>query len=134
MKRLPLFLFCFASQGGLILASRNQTELKNNFLLSSSGIAIYFGGDILINSLLSKLSDKVLKTNIIDKNAPKTFINKIIPPTVPIKNLSGKSKKVASANFFINLAVLAAAYGYGVPSLMNKIVRKDLNKNTNSEK
>lgn len=130
MKRLPLFLFVCASQGGLGLASRNQTELKNNLLLSSTGIAIYFGGDILINSILSQLSDKFLKTEIVDKKAPKTFMNKIIPPTVPIRNLQGKSKKIASVNFFINLAMLAVAYGYGVPHLMNKIVRKDLQKET----
>jgi len=131
MKRLPLFLFIFASQGGLGLASRNQTELKNNLLLSSTGIAIYFGGDVLINSLLSKLSDKFLKTEIIDKKAPKTFMNKIISPTIPIRNLKGKSQKVAAINFFINLAALAVAYGYGVPKLMNKIVRKDLQKENN---
>lgn len=131
MKRLPLFLFLFASQGGLGLASRNQTELKNNLLLSSTGIAIYFGGDVLINSLLSKLSDKFLKTEIIDKKAPKTFMNKIISPTIPIRNLKGKSQKVAAINFFINLAALAVAYGYGVPKLMNKIVRKDLQKENN---
>jgi len=130
MKRLPLFLFAFASQGGLGLASRNQTELKNNLLLSSTGIALYFGGDILINSLLAQMSDKLLKTNIIDKNAPKTFINKIIPPTTPIRNLTGKSRNVAAVNFFINMVILAVAYGYGVPKLMNKIVRKDLNKET----
>ena len=131
MKRLPLFLFIFASQGGLGLASRNQTELKNNLLLSSTGIAIYFGGDVLINSLLSKLSDKFLKTEIIDKKAPKTFMNKIISPTISIRNLKGKSQKVAAINFFINLAALAVAYGYGVPKLMNKIVRKDLQKENN---
>lgn len=130
MKRLPLFLFACASQGGLGLASRNQTELKNNLLLSSTGIALYFGGDILINSLLAQMSDKLLKTNIIDKNAPKTFINKIIPPTTPIRNLTGKSRNVAAVNFFINMVILAVAYGYGVPKLMNKIVRKDLNKET----
>ncbi|MCQ2740319.1 MAG: hypothetical protein MJ237_08885 [bacterium] len=128
MKRLPLFLFTGVAQTGIILASRNKTELKNNFLIGSTGMVIYFGGDLLINSLLSQLSDKFLKTNIIDKNAPKTFINKIIPPTIPIKNLTGKSQKIAAINFFINIASLAFTYGYGVPHLMNKIVRKDLQK------
>ena len=135
MKRLPLFLFMTASQGGLCLASRNQTELKNNLLLSSTGLALFFGGDLVINSILSKLSDKIFKTNIIDKNAPKTFMNKIIPPTVPIRELKGKSKTIAAVNFFINLALLAFLFGFGVPSIMNKIVRKDLKNDTkqNSE-
>lgn len=128
MKRLPLFLFVTAAQGGLCLASRNETELKNNLLNSSTGIAVFFCGDILINSLLSKLSDKFLNTKIIDKNAPKTFMNKIISPTVPIKNLNGKSKVIASINFFINLATLSLLYGFGVPALINRNVRKDLKK------
>lgn len=133
MKRLPLFMFLTAGMCGVSLAARNKTELKNQLILNGTGLAVYFGGDILINSLLSRLSDKLLKTKIIDKNAPKTFMNKIIPPTVPIKNLNGKSKKIAAINFFINLATIAVAYGYGVPTLINKIVRKDLKKEAQKE-
>lgn len=128
MKRLPLFLFCTVSQTGICMASRNQTELKNNALIASTAIAVFFGGDIVINSILSKLSDKFLKTEIIDKSAPQKGINKLFPKTVPIKNLKGKSQKIAAANFFINLAVLAVLYGFGIPNLMNKIIRKDLSK------
>jgi hypothetical protein len=128
MKRLPLFLFTSVAQTGICMASRNQTELKNNALIASTAIAAFFGGDIVINSILSKLSDKFLKTEIIDKSAPQKGINKLFPKTVPIKNLKGKSQKIAAINFFINIIVLAVAYGYGVPKLMNKIVRKDLSK------
>ena len=128
MKRLPLFMFATGGMCGVSLAARNKTELKNQLILNGTGLAVYFGGDILVNSLLSKLSDKIFKTEIIDKNAPKTFINKFIPPTVPIKELKGKSKSIAALNFFINLATIAISYGYGVPTLINKIVRKDLKK------
>lgn len=130
MKRLPLFLFCAVSQTGICMASRNQTELKNNGLIASTAIAVFFGGDIVINSILSKLSDKFLKTEIVDKNVPDKGLNKIFPKTIPIKNLKGKSKKIAAVNFFINLAVLALLYGFGIPKLMNKIVRKDLAKDS----
>jgi len=71
MKRLPLFLFLTTAMSGVAFASRNQTELKNNLLINGSGLAVYFGGDLLINSTLARLSDKFLKTEIIDKNAPK---------------------------------------------------------------
>ena len=128
MKRLPLFLFTSVAQTGICMASRNQTELKNNALIASTAIAVFFGGDIVINSILSKLSDKFLKTEIIDKSAPQKGINKLFPKTVPIKNLKGKSQKIAAVNFFINLAILAVLYGFGIPNLMNKIVRKDLSK------
>jgi hypothetical protein len=113
------------------MASRNQTELKNNALIASTALAVFFGGDIVINSILSSLSDKFLKTEIIDKSAPQKGINKLFPKTVPIKNLKGKSQKIAAVNFFINLAILAVLYGFGIPNLMNKIVRKDLAKNEN---
>lgn len=126
MKRLPLFLFLTVAMTGVAMASRNQTEVKNNLILNGTGLAVYFGGDVLINSTLARLSDKFLKTQIIDKTAPKTFMNKIIPPTVPIKKLSGKSQKIAKINFWLNFVTIAAAYGFGVPNLINKIVRKDL--------
>ena len=130
MKRLPLFLFMTLAYGGIAMASRNKTELKNNLIMGTSSSIVFFGGDIVINSILSRLSDKYLKTEILDKNAPKTFMNKILPKTVPISQLKGKSQKVAAANFFINLAALAFVYGYGTPYLMNKIIRKDLKKET----
>ena len=130
MKRLPLFLFMTLAYGGIAMASRNETELKNNLLMGTSSSIVFFGGDIVINNILSKISDKYLKTEIIDKNAPKTFKNKILPKTIPISQLKGKSQKVATVNFFINLATLAYVYGYGTPYLMNKIIRKDLKKET----
>lgn len=128
MKRLPLFLFTTVAQTGICMASRNQTELKNNALIASTAIAVFFGGDIVINSILSKLSDKILKTEIIDKSTPQKGINKLFPKTVPIKNLKGKSQKIAAINFFINLVTLGILYGFGIPKLMNKIIKKDLNK------
>ena len=120
--------------GGIALASRNKTELKNNLIMGASSAVVFFGGDLVINSILSNLSDKYLHTNIIDRNAPKTFLNKIIAPTKPIKELQGKSKNVAAINFFINLALLAYFYGYGTPKLMNKIIRKDLKKDAERQK
>ena len=134
MKRLPLFLFMTEAYGGIALASRNKTELKNNLIMGASSAVVFFGGDLVINSILSNLSDKYLHTNIIDRNAPKTFLNKIIAPTKPIKELQGKSKNVAAINFFINLALLAYFYGYGTPKLMNKIIRKDLKKDAERQK
>lgn len=126
MKRLPFFLFMLLAYSGIALASRNKTELKNNLLSGSVATTVFFGGDIIINSILAKVSDKFLGTEILDKNAPKTFMNKIIPRTIPIKNLKGKSKSIAALNFFINLATLASVVGYGTPYLMNKIIRKDV--------
>ncbi|MBO7673061.1 hypothetical protein J6S88_06615 [bacterium] len=126
MKRFPLFLFLTVAMTGVASASRNRTELKNNLLINATGLAVYFGGDLLINSALAKLSDNIFKTSIIDKNAPKTFMNKIIPPTVRIRELTGKSKKIAAINFIINFLAIAVSYGYGIPKLMNKIIRKDL--------
>ena len=126
MKRLPLFMFLTGAMTGVALASRNRTEVKNNLVINSMGLTIYFGGDLLLNSLLAKFSDKFLKTQIVDNTAPRTFINKIVSPTVPIKKLSGKSQKIAKINFLVNFITLAIVYGYGMPHIINKIVRKDL--------
>ena len=60
-------------------------------------------------------------------------MNRIVTPTIPIKDLSGKSRTIAAINFFINFAVIAALYGFGVPTLINKIVRKDVAKEKSNQ-
>lgn len=128
MKRLPFFMSAIGIYSGIILASRNKTEMKDTTLRSSVSTAGYFGGDILIGSVLGRLSDNFLKTNIMKKDCEKSFINKLIPPTKSLKELDGKSKSIGAALYWINLAMLSACMGFGIPYLINKMIRKDVNK------
>lgn len=79
MKRLPFFLMGVVAYVGLTGASRNQTEVKDNLVRSIFSLSVFFGGDVLLGSTLARLSDKFLKTELLNKNAKKNLLNKIIP-------------------------------------------------------
>ena len=131
MSRLSLFLASFGIYSGIILASRNQTELKDTSLRSTVSSITYFGGDILIGSILGRLTDKYLKTNIINKDIENAFIRKIIPPTKRLRDLGDRDKKIGAALYWINLAMLSVCMGFGIPYLINKMIRHDVEKDVN---
>jgi len=128
MKRLPFFFVGIASYLGMTMASRNQTELKDNILRNSAYMGAYFGGDILIGSILANISDKLRKTNLLKDDYNKTLFNRIFPPTKPLKELSGKSKKTGSVLFWVNMVALGALAGFGVPYMINKMIKSDVSK------
>lgn len=130
MSRLPFFMSAIGLYSGMILASRNQTELKDTTIRSSVSTAAYFGGDVLIGSVLGRLSDKYLKTDLIKKDVEKSFLNKIIPPVKHIRTLAPKDKNIGAALYWINLALLSACMGFGIPYLINKMIRHDVEKET----
>ncbi|MBQ8460262.1 hypothetical protein IJ541_09200 [bacterium] len=128
MSRLPFFMSACAMYSGLVLASRNQTEMKDTSIRSTASTIAYFGGDILIGSILGRLSDKYLKTDLINKDVEKSFLNKLIPPTKRLRDLNPRDKKIGAALYWINLAMLSACMGFGIPYLINKMIRHDVEK------
>jgi len=122
------------TDGGITLASRNQTELKDTSIRSTASTIAYFGGDILIGSILGRLSDKYLKTDLMKKDIEKSFLNKLIPPTKRLRDLSPKDKKIGAALYWINLAMLSACMGFGIPYLINKMIRHDVQKDVEKMK
>lgn len=128
MSRLPFFLTAIGAYFGLAMASRNETELKDNLIRSAVRQFAFFGGDILIGSILARLSDKLLKTELCKTDCAKNLFNKIIPPTRPLKELNGRSKNIGVALFWVNIASLSALIGFGTPHLINKMIKKDVKK------
>jgi len=134
MSRLPFFMSAIGLYSGITLASRNQTELKDTSIRSTASTIAYFGGDILIGSILGRLSDKYLKTDLMKKDIEKSFLNKLIPPTKRLRDLSPRDKKIGAALYWINLAMLSACTGFGVPYLINKMIRHDVQKDVEKMK
>lgn len=137
-KRLPLAIGLAVAHLGIILASRNKTEVKDNAIRSSTGFAIFFGGDLVMSSLLGRLSDKHLNTEIIKHKENKNFVSKILPPVKAIKELENigdkKSAKIAAILFWINFISMSALSGFGTPYLINKIIKKDIQKDVEKSK
>lgn len=125
MKRLPLAIGLIGAHTGIVLASRNNTELKDNAVRSSIPLALFFGGDIVMTSLLGKLSDKITGTKII-----KPSKNKLLPLAYSLKELentaSKRTKNTAMGIFWFNFAFLSALIGFATPALINKMIKKDV--------
>lgn len=134
MKRLPFLLMTLVADIGIILSSRNKTEVKDNAVRLSASQAAFFGGDIIIGSTLAVLSDRIFKTQLLDKECNKNWINKIIPPIKPIRNLKGKDKAIAAGLFWVNMCALFTIMGVGIPKMLNKMIKKDVDKDVKSSK
>lgn len=142
MSRLPMALSFLAAHFGIFMASRNNTERKDNVIRSSATLSIFFLGDILLASLLGRLSDKYLKTSLIKHDNDKNLLNKILPPiknlneiknTGPSKTDLLKSVKIAKGIFWLNFAVLSGLMGVVTPYLINKIIKKDVSQSVNEK-
>lgn len=137
MARLPMALSFIAAHSGIFLASRNESEMKDNAIRSTSSISIFFLIDLISSSILGQLSDKIFKTNLIKREGSKNILTRILPPVKSLKELSVngnvKTKNAATGIFWFNFASLSALMGFGVPAMINKIVKKDVSKDANKE-
>jgi len=138
MKRLPLALTFWGAQCGIFMSSRNKTERKDNVIRGSNVLAIFFLGDLLLASILGRLSDKFLKTKIIKEDTEKTLLNKILPPVKDLEELkklnSPKTMRNAKRIFWINFVFLSALMGVITPYLINKIIKKDVSQDVEKSK
>lgn len=137
MSRLPMALSFLAAHFGIFMSSRNGTERKDNIIRSSSTLSIFFLGDILLASILGRISDKYLKTDLINKNVEKNFLNRTLPPVKKIEELKKTSTPLAVRTskwiFWSNFFFLSGLMGVLTPYFINKIVRKDVAQDVNKK-
>lgn len=130
MSRLPMALSFITAHFGIFMASRNNTERKDNLIRSSATLSIFFLGDIFLASVLGRLSDKYLKTNLIKRDSEHKLLNKILPSIKTLEELkkvnSPKSVKIAKGIFWLNFAFLSALMGFITPYFINKIIKKEV--------
>lgn len=130
MSRLPMALSFLSAHFGIFMASRNSTERKDNLIRSSATLSIFFLGDILLASILGRLSDKHLKTNLIKRDGENKILNKVLPPVKKWEELkatsSPKSIKIAKGIFWTNFVVLSALMGFVTPFFINKLIKKEV--------
>lgn len=145
MSRIAfLVLCCVMNHGGLLIASRNKTEAKDVTIRMGGADIVFFGGDLLIASLLANMSDRLFKTKLInhDEKTEKSLFRKIFPKVKPIRVINelvdeGKlpaiNKKLATGFYWANLGILALTLGYIIPTLINKIIKTDVKKDVEKE-
>lgn len=142
MSRISFLILMLISHGGLLIASRNKTEAKDTVIRMGAADTIFFGGDLLLLSLFANLSDKLIKTNL-KKEGQTSFMSKIFPKIKSMKQinelveenkLSSKNKKVAAGIFWANIAILSFSMGFIIPTLINKMIKKDVKQDADKEK
>lgn len=148
MSRTTFFAInLFGDVPNTLLASRDKEELKYNTIKNIAFVATFFGGDILLNNLSARVIDKSFGTKLIDDSKVKeknTLWNKINSPLRSFKEIEKneikldakllkRTKKAGVAMFWWNFAILCGVMGFGLPYMLNKILRKDVAKETVSE-
>jgi len=138
MELLPMAISFLAAHLGIFMASRNNTERKDNLIRSSASLSIFFLGEILLSSILGRISDKSrLKTNLIKRDGEKTLLNKYLPPIKKLEELkimnSPKDVKMAKGIFWLNFVVLSILMGVVTPYFINKIIKEDVEQDANKK-
>lgn len=142
MSRLPFFIGNTAFIGVNLLAARNDTERKDLATRQGIGDAVFFGGDLLLASLFTNMSDRLFGTKLRVDDNKKSKFRKIFPKVKPIKQIikevdqgkiSGTNKKVAAGIFWTNMLILMVSMGYLIPTAINKMIRHDVEKDVQAQ-
>ena len=117
------------------LACRDKYEYRDCVIRGTSIGLVFWGGDLLLKRLFAKGSDRIFKTNLMNNKTKKPYTIselKNYKNIEELKNLSEKAiKKTQNASvglYVLNLAVIIATLGFGLPAFLNKILKTSVNK------
>lgn len=142
-----IWLFC--DYPTKLISSRDKYERRDRAIREMANLLVFFGGDFIFNNVLGQLSDKYLKTQIMDRSklkpnagffkklllSPKNFVE--LEDSVKIsENILKRSKNVGAGLYWATLAANMLFLGFGVPKILNKMLKKsvkeDLTKKNNT--
>ncbi len=133
-------IFLLTAFPGVLLASRDSTEKKDWLLRLTLLGGLFFGGDALMNGAGARISDKLLGTQLIDREKLKSgsWFSTIFPPVRKINDLDkvkglsqdiiNRTKKSGAALYWGTLFINMLLLGFGMPYFLNKIIKKDVEK------
>lgn len=107
-----------------VVQSRDNNERKDRAIRTGAMIAMFFGGDFVMNNILGKLSDKIFKTEVMDGNSLKSFkdIEKLTGKTL------NKSKKAGLAIYWTSIVANCMLLGFGLPAILNRMLKNNIQK------
>ena len=122
-----------------IISSRDKYEKKDRAIRQGGSLVVFFGGDFLLNNILGRLSDRVLKTQIMDTAKLKTkpnFFNKIkLQPKdfTELNDLKGiapktlqRTKNVGVGLYWLTLFANMGLLGFALPAFLNKLLKDQI--------
>lgn len=136
---MQLLITLFGDIPSTLLSSRDDEELKYNIIKNTFFNSLFFGGDLLLNNIFSRIFDKTFKTKLVNTENLKpsdSWFKKLSCPLYSLKELNekthwdsqtlAKTKKFGVGMFWGNFIVILLTLGFGTPFLLNKMVKKDV--------
>lgn len=127
-KTIFAMMWLLSDYPNFMIQSRDKNELKDRAIRTGTMIAMFFGGDFVMNNILGKLSDKFLNTEVMDGNLLKSFKN--------IEKLEGKtltrSKKAGVAIYWTSLLMNCLLIGFALPAMLNRMLKNNIQKEKNN--
>lgn len=117
-------------------ASRDKYEYRDCLIRGTSIGLVFWGGDLFLKKALSKLSDKIFNTKLTNPQTGKTYRLSVLKQKLDgLANLDNKTLKktrnAGTALYIFNLLLISASLGFGLPFMLNKLLKKSINKDKN---
>lgn len=133
MKLIPCFLMdAFGACVGEFLSCRDDYERRDLAIRLSFILAVFYGGDKVLNNISARLLDKSFKTKLVNRDTEGKFVNKIrsLEEISNLKNIDAKTlnrtKKAAVASYWGNLALTMVTLGFLLPFMLNKLLKNSV--------
>lgn len=123
-KTIFAMMWLLSDYPNTLVQSRDKNERKDRAIRNGAMIAMFFGGDFVLNNVLGKLSDKIFKTKVMDGNSLKSFKD--------IEQLTGntlnKTKKAGLAIYWTSMLANCLLLGFGLPAILNRMLKNNIQK------
>ena len=132
-----------------IIAARDKDERRDRALRESALFGMYFTGDFLLNNVLGRVSDKIFNTKIIDTDkANGKKLNFFQKFKLPLRNfreveeklvgetpkMINRTKNIGAGIYWASLLGNMALIGFGLPTVLNKILKSSIAKEAQNKK
>lgn len=112
------------------LACRDKYEYRDTVIRGSSIGLVFWGGDLVLKKAFSKLSDKIFKTNLMNKKEKRPYRLSELKnakyqdelKSLP-KNVLKRTQKAAASLYVLNLLTVMTVLGFALPAGLNKLLR-----------
>ena len=120
------------------LACRDKYEYRDTVIRGTSIGLVFWGGDLFLKNAFSKFSDKVFKTNLMNKAEKRPYRLSELKNAENIEELKHlpqkilhKTQKAGVGLYALNLAIIMGTLGFGLPAGLNKLLRTKVNEDKN---
>jgi len=140
-KTIYAAIWVLSSFPAKIISSRDANERRDRTLRDVGLFTMFFGGDFLINNIAGRIADKIFGTKIMessDKNS-NFFQNfklklrnfrKLEQATDMTPELLKKTKSIGAGLYWFSLLTNTALIGFALPKFLNKFLRYNIKKET----